>query len=86
MTPIFKNAVKVQSRDSFLQNGDSGRLVYFKDRANKWRPFAYAVCEVDDDFENAEKYCLCLKLDKALKMLDLEDCKYFGKNLSFSHE
>ncbi|XP_046844986.1 uncharacterized protein LOC124438814 [Xenia sp. Carnegie-2017] len=86
---IFKNAVKIKSRNPFLQNGDSGSLVYFKDRVNVWRPFAYAVCKIDDDdngdddvyeydnYEDAEKYYLCLKLDKALKMLDFKNSEYF---------
>ncbi|XP_046845159.1 uncharacterized protein LOC124439006 isoform X1 [Xenia sp. Carnegie-2017] len=86
LKPIFKNAVMVKSMDSFLQNGDSGSLVYFKDRENNWQPFAYAVCEIvddddgDDDIETTEKHFLCLKLDKTLKMLDLKDCKFFKKN------
>ncbi|XP_046851638.1 interferon-induced very large GTPase 1-like isoform X2 [Xenia sp. Carnegie-2017] len=47
--PIFKNAVKVKSDGSFLKEGDSGSLVYLKDRENVWQPFAYAVCEINDD-------------------------------------
>ncbi|XP_046858436.1 uncharacterized protein LOC124451889 isoform X4 [Xenia sp. Carnegie-2017] len=36
--PIFKNAVKVKSNGSFLKKGDSGSLVYIKDRENVWQP------------------------------------------------
>ena len=91
-TFIFKNAVKIKSRNPFLQNGDSGSLVYFKDRVNVWRPFAYAVCKIDDgddgdddvykydNYEDVEKYYLCLKLDKALKMLDFKNSEYFHNN------
>ncbi|XP_046844746.1 uncharacterized protein LOC124438615 [Xenia sp. Carnegie-2017] len=76
---IYKNAVKVKSKSSFLQNGDSGRLVYFKDQQNVWQPFAYAVCEIDDDESaDSEKSNLCLKLDKALNLLDLNSCQYFN--------
>ncbi|XP_046850909.1 uncharacterized protein LOC124444359 [Xenia sp. Carnegie-2017] len=96
--PIFKNAVKVKSDGSFLKDGDSGSLVYLKDRENVWQPFAYAVGEInddeddydndddesddydyddDDDIIGCKRTYICLKLDKALEILDLRDGKFF---------
>ena len=47
---LFKNAVVVKgcatSTGPFLENGDSGSLVFF--HANNKKPFAYGVCEVDE--------------------------------------
>ena len=46
---LFKNAVAVKGCGGpFLQNGDSGALVWFHDKNNKKQVFAYGVCEVDD--------------------------------------
>ncbi|XP_046845395.1 uncharacterized protein LOC124439211 isoform X2 [Xenia sp. Carnegie-2017] len=103
-TTIFKNAVKVKSSASFLEKGDSGTLVYFKDRKDLWRPFAYGVCKIDDEddddgdddddcykydnngnCEDFKEYYLCLKLDKALKMLDLKDCEFFIEAENVNH-
>ncbi|XP_046845096.1 uncharacterized protein LOC124438946 [Xenia sp. Carnegie-2017] len=77
-TTIFKNAVKVESSSSFLKKNDSGTLIYFKDRKDVWWPFAYAVCKINDgNCEDSKEYYLCLKLDKALQLLDLKDCEFF---------
>ncbi|XP_046844743.1 uncharacterized protein LOC124438609 [Xenia sp. Carnegie-2017] len=103
-TTIFKNAVKVKSSASFLEKGDSGTLVYFKDGKDLWRPFAYGVCKIDDEddddgdddddsykydnngnYEDFKEYYLCLKLDKALKMLDLKDCEFFIEAENVNH-
>ena len=46
---LFKNAVAVKGFGCpFLQNGDSGALVWFHDKNNKKKVFAYGVCEVDE--------------------------------------
>ena len=97
-TTIFKNAVKVKSSAIFLEKCDSGTLVYFKDRKDVWQPFAYGVCNIDDDcydndygfddydnYEDSTNYYLCLKLDKALKMLDLKDCEFFIEAEGINH-
>ncbi|XP_046859201.1 uncharacterized protein LOC124452658 isoform X2 [Xenia sp. Carnegie-2017] len=78
---IFKNAVKVKCDDQFLKDGDSGGLIYFKDDKNKWQPFAYGVCEIDEEDDDIsfgeEKSYICFKLDKALKLLNFKDCEFF---------
>ena len=44
---LFKNAVVVKGcTGPFLENGDSGSLVFF--HANNKKPIAYGVCEVDE--------------------------------------
>ena len=44
---LFKNAIAVKGcTGPFLENGDSGSLVFF--HANSKKPFAYGVCEVDE--------------------------------------
>ena len=46
---LFKNAVTVKGCGGpFLQNGDSGALVWFHDKNNNKQVFAYGVCEVDE--------------------------------------
>ena len=46
---LFKNAVAVKGHGGpFLENGDSGALVFFHDKNNKKQVFAYGVCEVDE--------------------------------------
>ena len=48
---LIKNAValKGHSRKDFLKPGDSGALVYIVDEKMKGQPFAYCVCETEDD-------------------------------------
>ncbi|XP_046845341.1 uncharacterized protein LOC124439158 [Xenia sp. Carnegie-2017] len=98
-TTIFKNAVIVKSSASFLEKNDSGTLVYFKDLKDVWWPFAYAVCKINDDdngseshkynnngnCEDSKEYYLCLKLDKALQLLDLKDCEFFIESEDVNH-
>ena len=45
---LFKNAIAVKARDPrpFLEDGDSGALVFFRDRNNMKKVFAYGVYEV----------------------------------------
>ena len=44
---LFKNAIAVKGcTGPFLENGDSGSLVFINDDNKK--PFAYGVCEVDE--------------------------------------
>ncbi|XP_046857862.1 uncharacterized protein LOC124451283 [Xenia sp. Carnegie-2017] len=76
---IFQNAVKMKSDSQFLKNSDSDRLVYFLDKQENWQPFAYVLCEIEDDDDGDEKEdndfmkCknrplktfICLKLDEA---------------------
>ena len=91
---IFQNAVKVKSDSQFLENGDSGGLVYFLDKQENWQPFAYVLCEIEDDDDGDEKEdndlmkCknrplktfICLKLDEALRAVELDDCGKFNNN------
>ncbi|XP_046844151.1 uncharacterized protein LOC124438178 [Xenia sp. Carnegie-2017] len=103
---MFRNAVKVQSDVTFFEDGDSGALVCFLDENDDWKPFAYAVAEVEGDgnkngsesnedgsesnedgsegdavsFAKPARTFICLKLDKALKKLKLENEEYFVRN------
>ncbi|XP_046844111.1 uncharacterized protein LOC124438157 isoform X2 [Xenia sp. Carnegie-2017] len=95
-TDFNRNAVKVQSDVSFIEDGDSGALVYFLNENNNWKPFAYAVAEVEGDgnkngsesndsdreicFAKPAGTFICFKLDKALEKLNLENEEYFGRN------
>ncbi|CAB4030451.1 Hypothetical predicted protein, partial [Paramuricea clavata] len=43
---LYKNAIAVKG--SFLENGDSGSLVFFLDKNNQRQVFAYGVCEIEE--------------------------------------
>ena len=46
---LFKNAIAVKGcTGPFLQDGDSGSLVFFIDKNNQKQVFAYGVCQVDE--------------------------------------
>ncbi|XP_046843766.1 uncharacterized protein LOC124437869 isoform X4 [Xenia sp. Carnegie-2017] len=75
---IFQNAIKIKSCQTFLDSGDSGTLVWFLDEKNNWLPFAYGVSEIlDDGCDSPENSYICLKLDKALEALGLENGQFF---------
>ena len=87
----FKNAIAVEgcNKHPFLENGDSGALVYIRDRSNIKTVFAYGVCEVDelpmpgpgDDDEDEDDlgyvypgpFSICLRLNTALENLNLKE-------------
>ncbi|XP_046845292.1 uncharacterized protein LOC124439115 isoform X2 [Xenia sp. Carnegie-2017] len=63
---IYKNAVKVKiENDPFLRSGDSGALVYFLNKENNWKPFAYVVAEIENEIiSDSSKTYICLKLER----------------------
>ena len=84
---LFRNAITVKSdtADPFLKSGDSGALVSFLDSKNEKQALGYGVCEVVESFgdvhfrnegeqsslEESESIFICLKLNTALKNLNL---------------
>ncbi|XP_046843794.1 uncharacterized protein LOC124437878 [Xenia sp. Carnegie-2017] len=77
---VYQNAVLVQSSNQSIDSGDSGALVYFLNEENNWKPFAYLVAEFTDYdpvSSRPRKNYICLKLDKALNALNLDDAEYF---------
>lgn len=83
----FKNAIAVKGCDNrpFLEDGDSGALVFFRDGSNMKTVFAYGVCEVDelnvpgDDDEDdlgivySGPFSICHRLNTALENLGLKE-------------
>ena len=83
----FKNAIAVKGCDNrpFLEEGDSGALVFFRDGSNMKTVFAYGVLEVnelnvagDDDKDDLGyvypgPFSICLRLNTALENLNLKE-------------
>ena len=83
----FKNAIAVKGCDNrpFLEEGDSGALVFFRDGSNMKTVFAYGVLEVnelnvagDDDEDDLGyvypgPFSICLRLNTALENLNLKE-------------
>ncbi|XP_046857821.1 uncharacterized protein LOC124451240 isoform X1 [Xenia sp. Carnegie-2017] len=67
---LFKNALKVESSEDFLRSGDSGVLVYFENEGGVNVPLGYGVLQN----EKEDNTYVCLRLDEALKALDLTGC------------
>ncbi|XP_046843793.1 uncharacterized protein LOC124437877 [Xenia sp. Carnegie-2017] len=65
---VFRDVVAVESDHEFIQQSDSGSLVYFSDKNNKKIPFAYAVAVAS---RKNKKYYACLRLKDALDKLGL---------------
>ena len=76
---LYKNAIVIRSDSgTFLRPGDSGSLVYFVDAENKQQPFAYGVgAKVNGDADGNESNFICLKLNTALKNLELPEAGCF---------
>ncbi len=68
---------------SFLEDGDSGSLVYFLDEEERKKAFAYGVMEADeltlpDGSLIPGPFAICLNLEKALEELDLQEAGCFN--------
>ncbi|XP_046844936.1 uncharacterized protein LOC124438784 [Xenia sp. Carnegie-2017] len=83
------DGVLVKCPETFLENGESGVLVYFVDENGKEQAFGYGVAEWCRDLKQKPesptyKFYLCFKLDIALKELfgkeNCETCDCFDQN------
>ena len=83
------DAVLVKCSETFLENGESGVLVYYVDESGKEQAFGYGVAEWCRDLKQkpespAYKFYLCFKLDIALRELfgkeNCETCDCFDQN------